>query len=517
MSPFRDVSPSWRDLALRSIAVALQADAVAVFLDTGESWTFAPHLPLSAERIGLSRAVDALRLADEQHEAPYWGHEGVGLPDAVAEAGFAGFAVHRFAAGEGVRGALCVLARQARAWLPADRENLERFSLALEEAEAAQVRAWLRELPRHQDARFRTVFETSPLAMMVGDLQGQRFETNPVWNEIFWWFQGHVFDDAVRFSHPDDLKQDQALLAELLGGQRDSYSLEKRFLRPDASILWADMTMALVRDGDEQPHWLFIFVQDITDRKRREADLRHAHKVEALGRLAGGVAHEFNNLMMSIQGSSNLLRMDLPDLPHLRESLEQIDAACARASELTRQLISFTTHQVVRAAPLAFNAAILATTSLLRARLHGSRATLTLRLCEKSPVVLADRAQIEEVLLHLVANAREALPPMGGEIVIETEVTSLADGPSPSGEDSVGCVWLRVRDNGRGIPPEMLPNVFDPFVTTKEVGQGPGLGLSTVYGIVEQASGRLSIESTPSDGTTVSICLPTVEHSEPVA
>jgi signal transduction histidine kinase len=225
--------------------------------------------------------------------------------------------------------------------------------------------------------------------------------------------------------------------------------------------------------------------------RRSEEQLRQAQKMEAVGRLAGGIAHDFNNLLTAIGGYAELL-LDKVAEEH-RVDLEQILDASERASALTKQLLTFTRRQTVRVERVDLNDVVADMERLLH-RLTGPDVELVTDLAAGLPAVEADRSQLDQVVINLVLNARDAMP-SGGKLVIATAVS-----------DSE--VELRVEDSGTGIEEDVLPHVFEPFFTTKDIGRGTGLGLATVHGIIEQAGGRIDIGSRVGEGTRVEIFLP---------
>ncbi|MBE7454113.1 MAG: response regulator [Kofleriaceae bacterium] len=247
--------------------------------------------------------------------------------------------------------------------------------------------------------------------------------------------------------------------------------------------------------------------RDIAQRELTEAALRQAQKMEAVGRLAGGVAHDFNNILSVILTYAELLLEELPADSHLRTELEEIQRAGERATELTRQLLSFSRHQVVQPRVLELSAVIRGMERLLR-RLLGEDIELVLRL----PVcanVHADPSQIEQIVMNLAVNARDAMP-RGGTMTIEVADVELdeAHAARHPGTAPGPHVVLAVRDDGVGIDPAVRERMFEPFFTTKEPGKGTGLGLSTVFGIVRQSGGHLEVESYPGDGATFRVYLP---------
>jgi two-component system cell cycle sensor histidine kinase/response regulator CckA len=225
--------------------------------------------------------------------------------------------------------------------------------------------------------------------------------------------------------------------------------------------------------------------------------LRQAQKMEAIGQLAGGVAHDFNNLLVVIQGRVEMMRRH-PELPPaLRESCEEIDRAGERAAGLTRQLLLFGRRQVMQAREVDLNAVVTDTTKMLR-RILGEDVEVRVRCSPEGLPLHADPGMIAQVLLNLAVNARDAMPD-GGTVLIATSATE---------RDERRFARIDVSDHGAGIPPEVLPRIFEPFFTTKEVGKGTGLGLATVFGVVQEHGGTIEVDSAVGRGTTFRVLFP---------
>ncbi|HEU0013514.1 MAG TPA: PAS domain S-box protein [Longimicrobium sp.] len=293
-------------------------------------------------------------------------------------------------------------------------------------------------------------------------------------------------------------------------------------LRRDGSRYWAHTVLTRLLDQEGRPAGFAAITRDLTDRREAEAalrraeeQLRHSQKMEAVGRLAGGIAHDFNNLLMAIGGNAQLLlRRAGPDDPS-RPGLEEVKKATDRAADLTRQLLAFSRRQVLAPRVVDLAGAVTEMQRMLE-RLLGPGTELALRLAADTPRVRADASQVEQVVMNLVVNARDAMPG-GGVIRVETGVAVLTD------EDVRRRPFLRpgryaglvVADDGCGMDEHTLERIFEPFFTTKEVGSGTGLGLSTVYGIVKQSGGFVVAESTPGAGSVFRVYLPPIE--EPAA
>ncbi len=273
------------------------------------------------------------------------------------------------------------------------------------------------------------------------------------------------------------------------------------------------VTRAPYRDSSGNTIGVIGISRDISDYKRMEERLRQSQKMEAIGTLAGGVAHDFNNILMVISGYSSVLSDALDTEPKLRGHVEQIQKAGERAASLTRQLLAFSRKQTIQPVPLNLNNVVTGVEKLLH-RLIGENIVISTHLALELGTVMADAGQMEQVLLNLAVNARDAMPD-GGKLYIETRntVSEAAKTHGSSDGKPREYVELVVGDSGVGIDPSIQPHVFEPFFTTKASGKGTGLGLSTVYGIVQQAGGSVTFQSALGDGTSFRILLPRISSA----
>jgi len=262
---------------------------------------------------------------------------------------------------------------------------------------------------------------------------------------------------------------------------------------------------------------IVINARDVTERRRLEDQLMRAQKMEAIGTLSGGVAHDFNNILTVILGHTEVLLQTLRSSPQIAEHLKSIDEASRRASSLTRQLLAFSRKQVLQPRVFNLNSLILDLDKMLR-RMISEDIEFQTVTDPNLRATKADPGQIEQVVMNLVVNARDAIK-NGGRITVETANVDLDEDYVRTHPDARpgAHVMLAVSDTGEGIPPEILPHIFEPFFTTKEVGRGTGLGLSTVYGIIKQSGGNVLVYSQPGRGTTFKIYLPVAEEPVPVA
>jgi len=301
---------------------------------------------------------------------------------------------------------------------------------------------------------------------------------------------------------------------ERVGGGETVTQAEARALRKDGTVIEVTYTLSPLRGGDGTVTGAASVVRDITERNRAEADrqaleqrLRQAERLESLGQLASGVAHDFNNLLAAIMNYAEFAA-ETTEKPEVRADVQQIQSAAQRAARLTRQLLTFAQREVPQPRPLDL-AAIVDDVRNLLSRSIGAHIELIVALAADLPAIVADRGQVEQVLLNLAINARDAMP-RGGSLTITTSLAELDEsfcGAHP-GASPGWYAELAVADTGTGMSAEVISHIFDPFFTTKPEDQGTGLGLSTVYGIITGAGGSISVDSEPGAGTTFRLYFP---------
>ena len=352
------------------------------------------------------------------------------------------------------------------------------------------------------ELRLRAMFEGAAIGIGICTLDGHILEGNPALTKMLGYSRGELAGMHARQFHPGDFEQDEVLIAELMRGTRESFELEKRYVRKDGSYLWGRLTVSLVRDGGGEPSFLITMLEDTTERKRAAEEQREAEKMEVIGRMAGGIAHDFNNLLTGILLYCDLLSAGLEHEGRLRQHVEEIRMAGEQGAALTQQLLAIARKQVPQPRPLVLNHVVSSTADLLR-RLIGEQIELVTRLRPKLGMVLADQAQLRQVLLNLVLNARDAMP-QGGRITVSTHARCLPDTTQPA-------VSLLVEDTGCGMNERTRARLFEPFFTTKEAGHGTGLGLATVQRIVGQSGGTIQVGSEVGRGTRIEVFLPAMQ------
>jgi hypothetical protein len=283
--------------------------------------------------------------------------------------------------------------------------------------------------------------------------------------------------------------------------------------RKDGLEIPIELSVSPLEVDDER--FIVSFIRNISERRRLEERVQQSQKLEAVGRLAGGVAHDFNNMLTAIIGYSDLMAATLPAADPIREGLQEIRKAGDRAASLTQQLLAFSRKQILQPTTLDLNSLIADTHKMLR-RLIPEDIELTTHLDPAVYPVLADAAQTQQVLINLVLNSRDAMP-QGGQLRIETANAELTKSYARKhSEVKPGAyVLLTVSDTGCGMDKETLARLFEPFFTTKVQGKGTGLGLATVYGIVKQSGGHIEVTSQPGQGTTFRVFLPMAEEAVP--
>ena len=359
---------------------------------------------------------------------------------------------------------------------------------------------------------FRSLIEQAQDVIAVLDASGAIRYASPSIHRIL----GYTPEELVglpmhQLVHPEDADGTLRVFTEGMEIGDAGHLLEVRFRHRDGSYRLLE---ALGRYLLDEPvvRGVVINARDVTERRSLERQLLQAQKMEAVGRLAGGVAHDFNNVLTAILGYAALLLDGLPKLSPLRPDLEEIRKAADHASGLTRQLLAFSRKQVLEMRVLDVNALVTSAHKLLR-RLLGEDIDVVATLDTGVGSVRADAAQLEQVIVNLAVNARDAMPD-GGRLAIATRNVELDDGgarecpPVQPGR----YVLLSFTDAGTGMSAETMSRMFEPFFTTKDVGKGTGLGLSTVYGIVQQSGGYLRCSSSLGHGTTFDVYLPRVDE-----
>ena len=400
--------------------------------------------------------------------------------------------------------------------LELERERVARRRM---EADLAMARETVKTLAL-SETYFRHLTEYSLDLITILDADGTiRFESRSIATELGYEPADYVGKNAFDFVHPDDAPRvTQAFLSALLM-HGNTPVLSFRFRHKDGSYRILEGRGNNLLD-DPAVSGIVFNSRDITDKRRLEEQFLQSQKVQAIGQLTGGVAHDFNNILTAIIGYSDLALQQLPaeSFPSTIANITEINKAAHRAAALTRQLLAFSRKQVLQ--PRVINvAAVIGDMEKMLCRLLGEQIDLITIAREPFGNIKADPSQVEQVLLNLAVNARDAMPD-GGKLTIQSSNVTLDQNYADLRSDvNAGeYVMLAITDNGCGMPPEVQMRIFEPFFTTKEIGKGTGLGLATCYGIVKQSGGHIGVYSEIGKGTTFKVYLPRVnESAEPVA
>ena len=385
------------------------------------------------------------------------------------------------------------------------------------------IEVWIRDITerkkseqalKESEARFRTAFENAAVGMALVNLDGVYLEVNAAMARITGCPQAELVGKPVAdFTHPDDLNRRKEFIDDLVTGRIASGEQERRFMHRNGSVVWALIWASVQRDSEGRFLNFISLVVDITERKKAEeekkqleAQFQHAQKMEAIGTLAGGLAHDFNNLLMGIQGRASLMLADMDSAnPHF-EHIRGIEEYVRNAADLTKQLLGFAQGGKYEVKPADLNLLVERSADLFG---RTKKEILIHRNFQPDLwAVEVDRRQIEQVLLNLFVNAWQAMP-AGGNLFLRTENVVMDDAcVRPHGVKSGNYVKLSVTDTGVGMDEQTKHKLFDPFFTTKGMGRGTGLGLASVYGIIKNHDGIITVYSEKGSGSTFNIYLP---------
>jgi PAS domain S-box-containing protein len=371
----------------------------------------------------------------------------------------------------------------------------------------AEERAMLRAGHR----RYRTLSATIGDAVYEWDFTTGRVE----WSEAMHRMLGCASSEVGSMhqwrldrTHPDDRPRVRAEVRRAIAARDTSWEIESRLARADGSYATVVDRATIAYDGDGRAQGAVGVVSDVTERQQLMDQLRLAQKMDAVGQLAGGIAHDFNNVLTSVMGFTGLIKHEVRDRPSVISHADEIEAAAQRASDMVAQLMAFSRHQEMTPDVVDLNDVVVSGSGMLD-RLIGAHIRVQRDLDPQLPTVRADRTQIEQVLLNLVVNARDAMPD-GGDLRIATGTVNPGR-KDPRSLPPGRYVRLSVTDTGIGMDDSTRARIFEPFFTTKERGRGTGLGLSTVYGIVKQSGGHIRVESASGAGATFEVFLPALD------
>jgi PAS domain S-box-containing protein len=370
------------------------------------------------------------------------------------------------------------------------------------------------------EQRFRALFDQAAVGVAQADaLTGKYLQVNQRYCQI----TGRTADEladltAVAITHPDYILRDRELVGQVIAGVIREFTVEKRYIRKDASEVWVQVTVSAMWEPNAQPDYFIAVAQDITERKKMEEQFYRAQKLDAIGTLAGGIAHDFNNALAAINGYTELARMRLKENPEVHDFLGSVLKASKRAAALVRQILTFSRREMPERRHISLLPVVEESFKLLRATIP-TTVEFDIVLAPDTPPVLADATQVHQILMNLGTNAWHAMKDRPGrlQVALETKVVDEAFGTTQVRLPPGTYARLSITDNGCGMEPAIMRRIFEPFFTTKPVGQGTGLGLAVVHGIMANHDGAVTVYSHPGEGTVFHLYFPAHLGEMPIA
>ena len=364
---------------------------------------------------------------------------------------------------------------------------------------------------RVSERRFKTLFDQAAMGVALADVSTNRFvQVNRRYCEITGYDQPELEHlTLAAITHPEDSAHDLEMTEKLRTGELREYTREKRYVRKDRAEIWVSLTVSAMWTQGEIPDYFVVIVQDITSRKLLEEQVLQAQKMEAIGTLAGGIAHDFNNILAAISGYTELSLLTLKETSKVRENLVAVLKATVRATGLVRQILAFSRQQATSRLPLSLGPIMAECIVLLRATIPTS-IEFDILLAPDAPVVLADATHIHQILMNLGTNAWHAMKNRPGRLKVKLERIVVDEAHTVRQPRLHRGVYARisVRDTGCGMDQATLSRIFEPFFTTKPPGEGTGLGLAVVHGIMDKHDGVVTVQSTVGKGTVFHLYFP---------
>ncbi len=394
--------------------------------------------------------------------------------------------------------------------LVTDITERKQYEAALKESELKYKELY--DESKRAEEVYRSLLHTSADAIVIYDMEGITQYVNPSFTEIFGWHLDELEGKRIPFVPESERKATMAGIKRIIDHGESIQGFETKRFRKDGRVINVSISGSRYNDHEGKPAGMLVVMRDTTEKRNLEIQLRQAQKLEAIGTLAGGIAHDFNNILGIIVGNAELAVDDIPEWNPARHNLEEVRKACLRGRDVVRQILSFSRQSDQKRKPVKLAPIIKDSLKLLRSSIP---TTIEIRFnaVSESDTVNADPTQINQVLLNLCTNAAHAMHEKGGllEVILEDFKASYEVDAQLLGLGSGDYIKLTVRDTGPGIKTEHLSRVFDPYFTTKDVGEGSGLGLSVARGIIEKHGGVITVMSEPEKGATFNIVFPTIE------
>lgn len=385
-------------------------------------------------------------------------------------------------------------------------QMVEERTQALSESEARYRELY--ETSKRAEEVYRSLLDSSADAIVIYDMKGRPEFVSPTFTKIFGWTFKELAGRKIPFMPESERDKTMPYIQALIDHGTPCHGFETRRYTKDGRLLDVSISASRYLDHKGEPAGMLVILRDISERKQLEAQLQHSERMESVGILAGGVAHDFNNLMMGIMGNVSLLRHDMPADDPYQDRLKKVEKLIESGSRLTSQLLGYARKGAYEVQPLDMNRVIRDTAETFgRTR---KEIIIHLDLSDQLAAVKADESQMEQVLLNLFINAADAMPE-GGTITVRTAPFKGSAAPPAVAPNNGDWVLTAVADTGMGIDQANIEHIFDPFFTTKDMGHGTGLGLASVYGIIKSHGGHIAVASEKDKGTTFNIYLPAAE------
>lgn len=369
---------------------------------------------------------------------------------------------------------------------------------------------------RQSEERYMDLFENSPDMYHIVDRNGTIVSCNQTEADRLQYSKEDLVGHSVLQLYPPEYHPDmKRLLKQIFELGREFNDLEEHFLTSTGGVIDVSVNTSILYDDAGRPSFARAVARDITEKKKLEAKVVHAQRIDSIGNLAGGVAHDFNNILTSILGSTAIMKRKMRKNLAMVRFVDIIDTAAKRGADLTRQLLTFARKTSVQFRPIIVNDIVEETLRLFERSIEKT-ITIQTHLTKEVCVMNGDDGQIQQALLNLLINARDAMPD-GGKIIISVDrvARETADGKNGMDTGRTEHVVIQVVDTGIGMDRQTQQRIFEPFFTTKEQGKGTGLGLAVVYGVVNAHGGTVSVGSVPNQGTEFSLSFPLLAAAEP--
>ncbi|MFZ5570797.1 MAG: PAS domain-containing hybrid sensor histidine kinase/response regulator [Thermodesulfobacteriota bacterium] len=363
---------------------------------------------------------------------------------------------------------------------------------------------------------YRSLIHSSADAIILYDMTGHVRYVSQVFTQLFGWTLAELEGRKIPFVPESEADSTAFLIKEVAGRGNPVHGFETRRLTRDGRILEVSASASRFNDHEGKPAGTLVVLRDITEKKRLAAHFRQAQKMESIGTLAGGIAHDFNNLLAAIMGYTEMSLAEAPKNSRIEKRLTRVMQASERARDLVNQILTFSRQKEQVKKPLQIRPIVKEAMKLLRASIP-SAIQFQVDIAEDTGIILADPTQIHQLIMNLCTNAAHAMQEKGGLLTIGIRNIRIGkEDLQPHSDLTEGeYVGLTVADTGHGMPPHILEKIFDPYFTTKKHGEGTGLGLSLVHGIVKGMEGFIRVSSQPSAGSMFSVFIPRLETDEP--